>query len=239
MGAIRVENAQKIAIVDSNSVTCEGLKHILNRRRFCIAQIWPDVEGALSVERSSALPAAILINVAGRTLPNDQILGQLREIFPGVRLVLFAETCDLERIREAVRAEFDGFLLETIAPEAFSKALELILIGERIFPVPQVAQMIDTARKTEASGGTAFESLSQSQMRVVAHLANACPNKIIARELGISESTVKVHVKAILRKTGARNRTDVALLARRIGIGTDLKLCASEQRPDAVLRLNK
>ncbi len=59
---------------------------------------------------------------------------------------------------------------------------------------------------------TVFRHLSEREVQVVNLLCNGSPNKIIARELGISEATVKVHVKAILRKTRARNRTEAALL---------------------------
>jgi DNA-binding CsgD family transcriptional regulator len=75
-------------------------------------------------------------------------------------------------------------------------------------------QILVLGPEARGQADSTFEELSPSQMQVLALLANAYPNKLIARELGISESTVKVHVKAILRKTGARNRTDVALRAR-------------------------
>ena len=201
-----------VSIVDSNSLSCEGVRRILGRHHFRIAKIWPDMEAAASEGQVEAGPAAILLNVAGRPMPCALSLGRLREAFPKSGLVLVSEKPDTERIQKAIHAGIDGFFLETMPPEVFSKALELIVLGEKVYPVVEPATI--EVPETDRSINPAFEELSESQMRVVALLAKAHPNKVIARELNITESTVKVHVKAILRKTGARNRTDVALLAR-------------------------
>ncbi|WP_168184104.1 response regulator transcription factor [Pseudoruegeria sp. SK021] len=209
-----------IAIIDSSSISCEGLKSILDRRRFQIKDVWNRIDEAIKAGPAGYIPAAILINSAIGDLPSDRSLAQLRETYPGTRVILISEKCDLVRIQKSLKAGIDGFLLETIQPEAVSKAIEMILMGERVFPATHLAHLVqaeDLEGEIAESIQTdmpVLDELSAGQKRVLALIAKAYPNKIIARELNISESTVKVHVKAILRKTGARNRTDVALLAR-------------------------
>lgn len=200
-----------ITTVGVSAMYCAGLRHILDKRIFQIGEHLDGIERALQPQPAGQNPSAVLINVARRPLPNSSVIARLRERFPEARLVLVEEVCSGERIQEAIEADLDGYLLETMRALAFSKALELILIGERVFPVLHLKPAL---RRDCEAAEPPFADLSESQMRVVALLAHAFPNKVIARELGISESTVKVHVKAILRKTGARNRTDVALLAR-------------------------
>lgn len=194
---------------------------MLDRRRFKITNVWPNIEDAVRSGPIENSPAAILINAAGANLPSEEILSDLREAHPKACLVLISEKCELARVQKAMHANFEGFLLESFRPQAFSKAIELIVLGERVFPVLEVEGRIEPEEVGFDRQGSPFEQLSDRQMRVVSLLAKAYSNKEIARELEISESTVKVHVKAILRKTGARNRTDVALLARGMGIQKD------------------
>jgi two-component system nitrate/nitrite response regulator NarL len=206
-----LSNIHLVSTIGVSALYCEGLRHILDKRIFQVGENLEAIEPAIQSGPASQNPRALLINVARRLLPGSSVIARLRERYPEARLVLIEEVCNGERIQQAIEIDLDGYLLETIHPLAFAKALELILVGERVFPVPH----LKPAFRCEPEVVTpAFEELSESQMRVVALLAHAYPNKVIARELGISESTVKVHVKAILRKTGARNRTDVALLAR-------------------------
>ncbi|SNT28654.1 LuxR C-terminal-related transcriptional regulator [Tropicimonas sediminicola] len=206
-----------IAVVDSCSISCEGLKSVLDRHRFQIAQVWRSLEDVLRSEPSTDSPAAILINAAATDLPSAETLEKLRAKHPEARLVLISERRDVARIQKAMLANFDGFLLESFQPKAFSKAIELILLGERVFPVIELGARPEEGERRSSP----FKDLSERQMRVVSLLAKAYSNKEIARELEICESTVKVHVKAILRKTGSRNRTDAALLVRRMGVQND------------------
>lgn len=208
----------QISIVDSNSLSSEGIKYALNRRGFHIVDRWRSVDEAIDCAPSAMCVNAILINQAKNALPGEHVMTELRRAYSGTRIALICESADPDRIRYAIKAEFDGFILETMHITAFPKAIELLILGERIFPplpleTPAKASAVALSKPTFS----ALEALSASEMRVLALLSSALANKVIARDLGISESTVKVHVKAILRKTGSRNRTDAALLAQGIG----------------------
>lgn len=204
-----------VSIIDAFSVSREGVKQVLGKRNFRVLDSWSDIANAIEEEVTDAVRAAILMNLTGRPLPTTETLARLREKYPGARLILIGEPFSTSRVQAAVQAGFDGFLLETIDPEAFQKSVELISLGERLFPVSEVVESgHQQERAVPELTVKSLDKLSVGEMRVFALLARACPNKVIARELGISESTVKVHVKAILRKTGARNRTEVALLSR-------------------------
>ncbi len=225
----------QISIIDPNLLSCEGLKRVLGGRRFKVGRTWPNSDAALEAATMGEAPAAILMNFSGQALPEAEDFEQLRQAYPGTRLILFGEELDPTRVQAAAKAEVDGFLLASIKLEALPKAIELILLGERLFPAPS----FDKGRKSRPSPHlevSSLATLSTSEMRVLALLAKACANKVIARELGISESTVKVHVKAILRKTGAKNRTDVALLSRDLGAKAYLESVASGRSENSVGR---
>ncbi|WP_146592266.1 LuxR C-terminal-related transcriptional regulator [Puniceibacterium confluentis] len=229
-----------ISVVDPNSLSCEGLKHVLPSRNFKIVNTWANIEDALQAVSCDVHLEAVLINLSKQALPSPQVMDQLRKAFPDARIVLIEEVFNPERIRDATQLKVDGLLLETINTVAFSKAVELIMLGERIFPVLPPEQKPDKVPvTTHGSAAEALKTLSPSELRVLALLAQALANKVIARDLGISESTVKVHVKSILRKTGSRNRTDAALLARDVEAMAVLEEVALKQPDDAPRRVGK
>lgn len=220
----------QVSIVDPNSLSSEGVKHALNGRGFHVVDRWRSVNEAIDCAPPACCLDAILINQTKNALPGEQAMMELRQAYPGTRIALIGESSDPDRIRDAIKAEFDGFILETIHITAFPKAIELLILGERVFPPLPLATPVKTPAVSQLKPTTsALEGLSASEMRVLALLSNALANKVIARDLGISESTVKVHVKAILRKTGSRNRTDAALLAQGIGARSNFDDLASKR----------
>jgi two-component system nitrate/nitrite response regulator NarL len=213
-----MKESYSISVVDANSLSCEGLKRALRSRSFTIHNRWANIEEALDAASPEIECKAILINLSKQGLPSPDTMKRFRSGFPHARIALIGESNDPERVRQATQLELDGFLLETVSLAALSKAIELIILGVQVFPVllpDQVESPEPLAPPKPASD--ALGALSASELRVLALLAKARANKVIARDLGISESTVKVHVKAILRKTGSRNRTDAALLVRDVG----------------------
>ncbi|MDB5664060.1 response regulator transcription factor [Cypionkella sp.] len=208
----------QVSVIDSDSLSSEGVKHALSGRGFHIVNRWRSVSEAIDCAPPAVNLEAILLNQAKNALPCEETVTELRRAYPGSRIALIGESSDPDRIKDAIKAEFDGFILETIHITAFPKAIELLILGERVFPpLPPDATVKQPPDGRLNPTTSALETLSASEMRVLALLANAMANKVIAQDLGISESTVKVHVKAILRKTGSRNRTDAALLVQGIG----------------------
>jgi two-component system nitrate/nitrite response regulator NarL len=110
----------------------------------------------------------------------------------------------------------DGFVLRTIDAQALPKALELVLLGARVI-LGMVREMTVGGPALSVSGPLHLPHLSPRELDVLRSLSGGSSNKVIARDMGLSESTVKVHVKGILRKLNARNRTEAAVWARTNG----------------------
>jgi two-component system nitrate/nitrite response regulator NarL len=121
---------------------------------------------------------------------------------------------------KALQCEADGLLLSDVAPDVLIKSLELTLLGERLFPASAIQRICEASilRPQACDMQDADSILSTREVEVLRHLMAGQANKVIARDCGITESTVKVHVKAILRKIQAANRTQAAVWARRHGI---------------------
>lgn len=131
------------------------------------------------------------------------------------KVVILASDVDLGRLSEYFSVGASGYLLEKISADAFEESIRLVHAGEKVFPselasmIPGFAPML----RCPTSQGVEFENskLSDREMDILRCLTNGQSNKAIANTLNIAEATVKVHVKRILQKTHASNRTQAAL----------------------------
>jgi two-component system nitrate/nitrite response regulator NarL len=132
----------------------------------------------------------------------------------GVRFVVLADSIYQASLTASYAAGAAGFLLHDISPEALYESLRLVMAGERVFPSDLASMLADWNWRARlqfaAAGGT---GLSERETEIVRCLADGMPNKVIASALTITESTVKVHLKSILRKLGVTNRTQAAIWA--------------------------
>jgi len=126
-------------------------------------------------------------------------------------VAILSGTAPPEVARRALRAGAAGFLPKTLSPRALIAAVRCILDGEIFEP----HEFLDSDR---AQGDGAEVSLTARERDVLTGVSDGKSNKEIARDLSIQEVTVKLHLKTLSRKLGARNRTHAAMLARDLGL---------------------
>jgi two-component system, NarL family, nitrate/nitrite response regulator NarL len=153
-------------------------------------------------------------------------VGRLKAELPGSRVVLLAEHSTLDGILSAFQAGVNAYLANVQSGDAFVKALELVMLGETILP----AELLDYLKEaqeargvpagangkdqtTDPSNPDSRPRLSEREEYILRCIVDGASNKQIARRLNIAEATVKVHVKAILRKIRVQNRTQAAIWA--------------------------
>jgi DNA-binding NarL/FixJ family response regulator len=147
----------------------------------------------------------------------------LREHLGDTPVVVVSSSEDLSDIKSALDRGARGYILKSSAAEVLGHALPLILAGEVFVPAIALSRgEILASRSTEAPGsekrlGQTQKTMTPRQTEVLTLLAQGQSNKEIARNLGMPESTVKVHVKAILQKLGVKNRTQAAIAGIRQG----------------------
>ena len=132
----------------------------------------------------------------------------LKDQYPEARIAVIADRFDLGFVKLARSAGIDGFCLSANDREVLIKSLELVMLGEAVMPTSMMTLLLDLAPVT-----TELRKLSTRESQILHCLTDGAPNKVIARKLDVAEATVKVHVKAILRKIGAANRTQAAMWA--------------------------
>lgn len=142
--------------------------------------------------------------------PWQESVRQIRRKWPAVRLVVVSGDDRPETIRAVLGAGANGFIPKSEHPDVFTAAMRLILSGGCYFPV----SVVDADPEPTRASGT----VTDRQKTVLGLMALGLSNKQIARNLGLTEGTVKLHVAAILRGLGAANRTQAVSLGRSMGL---------------------
>ncbi|MBM6583458.1 response regulator transcription factor [Microvirga sp. BT689] len=146
----------------------------------------------------------------------------MRERSPETLIVALADQFDLDFVRAAHEVGVNGFCLTANDPEVLIKSLELVMLGECVLPFEVVRSIMSRAPQDQPLQDNTAEpklsdlkecKLSAREAQILGCLKGGAPNKLIARKFDVTEATVKVHVKAILRKIGAANRTQAAMWA--------------------------
>ena len=146
---------------------------------------------------------------------------QVREMFPDTRVALMSDKCDLESVARGVEHGVDGYLNKDTSSDTLVRALGLVLAGEKFVCAPafsQLASLHETPDGRVWDAGSVAGELSDREVDILECLAVGDSNKLIARKLSITEATVKVHNKAILRKLHLMNRTQAAIWAINRGL---------------------
>lgn len=141
---------------------------------------------------------------------------RLHERLPRARVIVLTSFVDDDKLLPAVRAGAAGYLLKNAEPQELARAVRAAHAGEALLD-PVVA-----ARLVEALAGAGAEEpidrLTPRERQVLQLIGRGLPNKQIARELDLSERTVKTHVGHVLAKLGVADRTQAAVVAVRAGL---------------------
>jgi two-component system, NarL family, nitrate/nitrite response regulator NarL len=143
-------------------------------------------------------------------------MGLLRSIFRTAKIIFVSATVSADTVADAAQRGAEGFLPKSASADDIFSALASVLSGGKCFPS---LAGYDTQKSTGRSGSGA-PTLSARQMEVLALLAQGKPNKVIAREMGLSENTVRVHVSAMFAQLGVNSRTAAVLAAQQAGLVT-------------------
>lgn len=232
--------AYRTWIVDRSTLSREGLKRLLEHSAFEVVFDAPDLEHALRAA-GHGVPELVLVALTPGFVPEEQearAFGELCGRFPASAVVAMADEMSLAQMKAAMRSGAQACLIRDITAEIFEHALLLVMSGQKVLPKKLLAGLIDArAARVPASGPDGAVDLSQQERNVLLALTSGMSNKEIASRLDVAEGTVKTHVKTVLKKLGAQNRTEAAVWAYRHGLGTDLPdedadpLTGEERRP--------
>ena len=188
----------RILIVDNHPVVRAGLKQILSEQ--------PQVEvvgeatccdsGCTEIDK--ARPDLVIFDIDLSDNCGPSVIGNFRGRYPGLRAILFTKHNERQIVVEALKQRIQGFVVKTSPADRLLHAIQMVAAGQPYLdPEISPALVAGFSAQGETVEGLA---LSVRQMAVLRLLAEGLSNKEIARDLYITESTVKFHVSAILQR---------------------------------------
>lgn len=209
--AILVRMTARLLLVDDHALFRTGLR--------LIVQDHPSVGGiaeAGSIAEACSLQLAdtdlVLLDIQLPGMSGLDGLGLLRQVCPRASIVLVSASLAPDAVHEARARGADGFLPKSASAEDILEVISCALSGEPCFP-------IHSGNSAKVRGPNT-PSLTARQLEVLSLLCTGRPNKVIARDLGLSENTVRVHVAAIFAQLGVNSRSAALLTAQRLGLST-------------------
>ncbi len=235
----QIQEAPVVTVIPvcNNPLLRLGLEQLLSDSHFVVWQDSVDNPANLSGFPDGS-PALFIID--GNAQPDGaaDLVRRLKAYAPTGRVVILADHFEPGQVAAAWNAGADGFCLSTIGHDALIRTLELIMLGESYLPselaLTIMARLTGQAEHRFAGdlwglseADLKSKKLSSREAEILICLKEGASNKVIARMLKLSDATVKVHVKTILRKIGVSNRTQAALWAAQ-HMALDAKPSAAE-----------
>jgi two-component system, NarL family, nitrate/nitrite response regulator NarL len=209
------EDPQTLLIVDDHPLFRKGVIQLIQAApefKF-VGEAASGKEGIQLAHRLQ--PDMILLDLNMKDMNGVEVLKSLKDAGLDSRIIMLTVSDQAEDLMAALQAGADGYLLKDMEPEDLMQQLAeaargKITISERLTQL-LVTSLRDRSRPTSLTEA----GLTEQESRILDQLVDGKSNKLIARDLGIAEGTVKVHVKHLLKKLNLRSRVEAAVWADR------------------------
>ena len=199
----------RVLIADDHAVVRQGLRTFLGLQED-IEVVGEAADGEQAVAEAERLaPDVVLMDLVMPRMDGVEAIRRLHERVPAARAVVLSSFIDEDRLLPVVRAGAAGYLLKDVEPAELVAAIRTVHGGGALLHPRVAARLL-----AEVAG----DPLTPREREVLALIGRGMANKVIARELGLAEKTVKTHVSSILAKLGVADRTQAALYAVREGL---------------------
>jgi len=206
----------RIVIADDHPLVREGLRTLLERQPgFTVAGEAGD--GIEAVQMTQALrPDVLLLDLAMPRMNGLEVLKELADTATEVKTVLLTAAIEREETVRALRLGAHGVVLKESATQMLYKCIRAVVAGEFWVGHERIADLMQTLRQIErrpASEASPASRLTRRELHVITAIVEGATNKDIAKQLSLSEQTVKNHLSHVFDKLGVSNRLELALYA--------------------------
>ena len=209
----------KVIIIDDHTLFREGLQRLLVRHDIdVISSVSNGDEGLNSILKHN--PDIVLLDLRMPNVYGIEVLKNIRAKNKSLPVVMLTTSDDEKDLIDALKNGASGYLLKDMEPDALVVALKDVLKGETIV-APNLVQILAKFHQgddSEINITNLISTLTPRESEILELLAEGQSNKLIAKNLGISDGTVKLHVKAILRKLEIHSRVEAAVIAVEHGL---------------------
>ncbi len=204
----------RILLIDDHALFRIGLSELLERRGIEVIDAVAGCEEGIQ-RVSETTPDVVLLDMRMPEMSGLEVLERLRAAHQDMPVAMLTTSREERDLIASLQQGAQGYLLKDMEPDDLIAALDRIVKGETVV-APELtgvlARMV-TGQAEAAPVADAFADLTPREREILCLLAEGQSNKVIARNLGISDGTVKLHVKAILRKLDVHSRVEAAVIA--------------------------
>jgi two-component system nitrate/nitrite response regulator NarL len=217
----------RVLLIDDHALFRVGLLELLERRDIEVVDAVGDCDVGLRLTRDCA-PDVVLLDLRMPGAGGIEILKRIRAEGLDRRVAMLTTSTEEQDLIASLQAGANGYLLKDMEPDELMAALADIVAGKTVVAPELTGVLAQALRQGQGQEAPAPQpppragaaDLTPREQQILCHLAAGQSNKVIARELGISDGTVKLHVKAILRKLAVRSRVEAAVMAVEQGLCT-------------------
>lgn len=214
------KSPMRVLIIDDHALFRVGLQELLTRRGIdTLAATGDALEGIrIAVEQ---LPDIILVDLRMPQMDGLTVLRKLREAGLQMPITMLTTSTEERDLVESLRSGAQGYLIKDMEPDDVVDSLRQIVEGQTIVApdlTGVLARVVSGETDDVMEPADPFAELTPREREILTHLAEGQSNKVIARNLGISDGTVKLHVKAVLRKLSLHSRVEAAVMAVQHGL---------------------
>ncbi|MFU2317311.1 two-component system response regulator NarL [Rahnella sp. PCH160] len=200
-----------ILLIDDHPMLRNGVKQLIALDA-SLQVIGEASNGEQGVELAKQLdPDLILLDLNMPGMNGLDTLDKMRETSLSGRVVVFSVSNHEDDVVTALKRGADGYLLKDMEPEDLLTALHNAAAGKMVLSEALTPVLAASLRESRPSGDRDIQSLTPRERDIIKLIAEGLPNKMIARRLNITESTVKVHVKHLLKKMKLKSRVEAAV----------------------------
>ena len=204
----------RIVLIDDHNLFRSGIKALLSRQADfdIVGEAADGLSGVKLVEQTK--PNIVLLDLDMPVMNGREALAQILSVRSEQNVVMLTVSEDSEDLTECMRFGARGFLLKNINADFLVDSIKRAVDGDNVFSPEMTARLVQSLiRPHNAGTGSALDTLTPRELEILGHLAAGHSNKIIARQLDLAESTIKVHVQNILRKLELSSRVQAAVYA--------------------------
>jgi two-component system nitrate/nitrite response regulator NarL len=218
----------RILLIDDHALFRAGLQELLERRGINVIGALGDCEEGIA-RAEAETPDVVLLDMRMPDMNGIEVLSVLRDKGLSMPIAMLTTSREESDIINSLQGGAQGYLLKDMEPDELITALRDIVGGTTVVAKELTAVLAKAVQgeTPESTAQSAFSDLTPREREILCHLAEGQSNKVIARNLGISDGTVKLHVKAILRKLDVHSRVEAAVIA------VEQNLCPREGRDES------
>jgi two-component system nitrate/nitrite response regulator NarL len=216
MNTINPHSPARVIVIDDHPLFRRGVVELLNSSD--LFEVIADFSSAMQIKQylADSTPDLLLLDLQMPDMSGLEVLKQIKPFYSHLKIVILTASDDNETLLEVIRNGADGYLMKDSEPDEILSHLSRVLEGQISMNDAVVNALAHTLRHSLEPEAEAqveknvIDSMTEREQQTLHLITQGMNNKLIARELGISDGTVKVYVKNLLRRLNLHSRLELA-----------------------------